>query len=520
MTDPGDLRVVFLVPRRNDNGHRDLLWTNAAKPRWQQMFPSWPIVEGHHDEGLFNRSAAINTAAREAGDWDLAIVIDSDVLLKKSQVEAAVARAAETGKVTWAHRRWRGISEDWTKRIVADRQIYGDEFEDVDLDILVERTNPLSWSCCIVIPRAVFDDLGGFDERFRGWGFEDMAFQSVIVGLYGYERIEGDVIHLWHPRSDERIVQGQGAGTASPSYIQNALLGRRYMYALRRDHAGHDRPGGPATEEERQRDLDNLKRDDQRFLMLARYHRLPDWSEWWPTLEELREGARDITRGAQRTFSVILRTGGEPDTWEARSGYLRASIASLAERVTGNIVQRVVYSDWGEDHDAEIREIAEAHGFYVAGSGHHGYAASVSRLWGYIGNRAKGDFVFLAEDDFIYDREVVLEDLVAPLEADPNLKQVALLRQPVFPRETSGILGWPEEDFTRKADHLEHRLFWTMNPSLMRRTIVEMPWPNKPSSERVFGDLLLRSRAAKFGIWGDGQPWITHIGEVRSTSVY
>lgn len=512
-------RVVFLVPRRDDGGHRDRLW-RYARQRWEREFPLWPIYEGHHDEGPFNRSMAINRAATEAGDWDVAVVIDSDVMLRSSQVLAAVQSAASEGKVTWAHRRWRGLHESWTTRIIADGTHYGPEFEDVDLDILVERTNPLSWSCCIAIPRSTYDDLGGFDERFRGWGFEDMAFQSIVVGLYPWARIEGDVIHLWHPRSGERIAEGKGAGTATPEYITNALLGRRYMFALRRDHAGHDRPGGPAPADERLRDMENLQRDDARFRQLARAYRLPDWSDWWPTLEELRDGARAARRGAQNTVSVILRTGGDPDTWDVRSGYLRASVASLAERVHGDIVQRVVYSDWGDDRRADVEAIAAEHGFYVVGSGHHGYTASVQRLWRYIQTRARGDLIFLTEDDFVFDRDVDLDDLAGPIIRDPYLRQMALLRQPVFAREASGILGWDPDDFRAVDGHMEHRLFWTMNPSLFRRTIADVEWPSRSSSERAFGDIILRDPKARVGIWGDGSTWVTHIGEVRSTTAY
>ena len=267
------MRTVFLVPRRSDadvGGHRDKLW-KWCRTRWESLFPNLPIYEGHQNEGLFNRSQAINRAARLAdadGHWDQAVVIDSDVLLRQSQVQAAIDTAARTGKVTWAHRRWRGIREDWTTRIVADKQDYfGPECDRSDIDVLVERTNPISWSCCFVIPRAVFDDAGGFDERFRGWGWEDLAWQSLACGLYGHERIDGDVIHLWHPRSEERIVAGEPAYTASPQYIANGRLGRRYMYALRRDHRLTDRQE-PSSAAELKRDLANLQRDDEKFARL------------------------------------------------------------------------------------------------------------------------------------------------------------------------------------------------------------------------------------------------------------
>ena len=519
------MRTVFLVPRRKDNGPRDALWA-YCRARWEMYFPEIPIYEGHHDTGPFNRSAAVNLAAKEAGEWDLGIVIDSDVLLAVSQVRAAIERATETGRVTWAHRRWRGIREDMSVRLAADQKDLGPEPSRDELDLWVERTNPISWSCCIVIPRPVWDDLGGFDERFLGWGFEDMAFQSIVVGLYGHERIEGDVIHLWHPRSEERIVKGQGRVTASPEYVTNARLGRRYMVAVRRDHGLTDRHT-PTNAAEMERDIANLKLDDAQYEAAAKRHGLPDWSGWWPTLEELRDGAKEHRLGPEPTVTLIFRTGGEPETWPERSEYLRRSIASLAKHVTGSIVQRVVYSDWGPDFRAELDTIAEPHGFYVVGPERHvGYVASAQQLWRYIKGRAKGEYVFAVEDDFLYERDVDLTPMIEALQADPGLRQIALLRAAFYEREKAdGILGWPSEEFTPKDitnghGRLEHRLFWTMNPSLFHRSVTAHDWPTRESSERVFGDLLLRDPAAKFAFWGDGQPWISHIGAVRAGTAY
>jgi hypothetical protein len=421
------MRTVFLVPRRNDGGHRDKLW-EYARARWEKYLPDVEIFEGHHDRGSFNRAAAINRAARAAGAWDLGIVIDSDVMVSTSQARAAIDRAAETGRVTWGHRRWRGFHESWTERWVRERRDLGPELDRDEMDLYVERTNPLSWSCFIVFPRPVFDDLGGFDERFRGWGFEDMAAQSIVVGLYGHERIEGDLIHLFHERSDERIILGHSRSTASDDYVRNGLLGRRYMYALRRDHAGHDR-AGVASEAERKRDMSNIVHDDRKFIAKQRHMPEADWADWWPTLEELAEGAR----AAVRSVTVVVHTGGTDASWPERSAYLRRSLASFGDQVTGPIVQRVVYSDWGADHLDELAAIAPEHGFYVAGSGHHGYTGSMARMWAYLAGRAKGEYVFQAEDDFVYDRPVDLEPMIDTLRANPHLRQLALLRGPYYP---------------------------------------------------------------------------------------
>jgi hypothetical protein len=345
------MKVVFLVPRRKDDGPRDRIWA-YCRARWERCSRTSRWSRAITTTGAFNRSAAINRAAEladEGGPWDIGIVIDADVVLSESQVRAAIETAADTGRVTWAHRRWRGVREDATRRILDDRRDLGAELDRDELDLIVERTNPLSWSCCIAMPRAVFDDLGGFDERFEGWGFEDMAFQSVICGLYGYERIPGDVVHLYHPRSEERITPGETRLTATREYVTNARLGRRYMVALRRDYALHDRGDQPASEAERLRDIENLRRDDEKYSPVVARLKLPDWSTWWPTLEELRDGAKAYRegRGQIAGVTVVVRTGGAPETWEARSEYLRRSLASLDEHVKGPIVQRVIYSDWG-----------------------------------------------------------------------------------------------------------------------------------------------------------------------------
>lgn len=519
------MRTVFLVPRRADGGHRDKLW-EYARARWQQYFPDVEIFEGHHDAGPFNRSAAVNRAAAAAGEWDFGIVIDSDVMLSVSQVRAAIARAAETGRVTWGHRRWRGIREDMAIRIVADNRDMGAELSRDELDLIVERTNPLSWSCCIVIPRAVWDDLGGFDERFKGWGFEDMAFQSVVCGLYGWERIEGDVVHLWHPRSEERIVKGSGRETASAEYVTNARLGRRYMVALRRDHALHDRGDVPSDEAERQRDIANLRLDDARYDQVVRRLGLPDWSNWWPTLEELRDGAKEARgQATSATVTVVVTTGGDEANWPERSEYLRQSLASLNERVKGPIVQRVVYSDWAGHRD-ELVAIAEDAGFYVAGEGHHGYTGARRRLWSYLERRAQGQFIFATEDDFLYDRDVDLEPMIETLEAQPELRQLALLRGPYYPREleAGGVLETLSTPYElvnhRPHPFVTHRDHFTANPSLFRRTLTETPWPVGKSSERLFGDAVLRDPRARFAYWGSGEPWTTHLGAVRAGSDY
>jgi hypothetical protein len=517
------VKVVFLVPRRNDGGHRDALWAWCRR-RWETLFPNVPIVEGHHDLGPFNRSAAINRAAREAGDWDYAIVIDSDIFIRKSQLEKALKTAAKTGKVTWAHRRWRGLHEDHTKRVINPRRpiIFGPEVDNEDMDVLIERTNPISWSCCVVIPRKVWDDLGGFDERFVGWGMEDMAFKSLVTCLYGWERISGDVYHLYHPRSEERIVKGEPGSTAAPEYVVNMRIGRRYMVAAYRDYGIGDEPGEMLDKDLRDRHVRNLMLDDGKLMRATGFPQIAQkWNNQWPTLEELQAGAIEHRQMNERgSVTVIIHTGGLPENWPTRRAYLERSLASLAAQVNGPIVQRVIYDCWGDRSiRAELDEMGALYGFYVAGpNGPVDFTRGMQSMWRYLGKRALAEFIFQVEDDFTYEQPVDLDAMIEVLRTQPQLVQMALLRDACYAdeKETGGILGWPLPAFTFREGWFEHRQFWTNNPSLFRKSLTDKPWPIGRHSETIFGRQLLADPNARFAFWGTGEEYVKHIGAERA----
>lgn len=534
------MKTVILIPRRNGIPERDASWA-WCRARHEATLPEFQVYEGHHDVGPFNRSAALNLASRladEGGPWDYAIIVDSDVMLDPDRIRESVELAERTGKVVWSFGWWAGMREGPTRELLAG---------EIDPDELIgrinaihaagtpnrmghtpvpgslppefEKVNPVSWSCCFVVPRAAWDRLGGFDERFSGWGFEDMAWQSAACGLVGHERLPGAVVHLWHPRSP-------GLGEDGVNKRRNRQLGRRYMYALR-VMGMHDRTT-PADAEEMERDRQHL-----RNLALTeesdRYGRpaadLPDWRDWWPPLEELVASWKERRApGPPPRISLIVRSGGTMAAWPARREYLVESLASIGRHLRGGtIVRKVVRSDWPPEVTSELEAIAERYGFYVVGSGNLGLTASMGALWRYLaGRKDPFDFVFLTEDDFRLERDVDLDRLARVLDANPHLVQVALLRDACYPRERElgGILGHPLDEFDFRRDGpdawLEHRRFFTLNPSLIRRSLTGTPWPTVQHSETAFGNRVFRDPAAKSALWGEGEAWVTHLGEVRA----
>lgn len=213
------MKAVVLVPRRNDNGPRDALWT-WCKAWWQANLPELPIFEGHHDEGLFNRSAAVNRAAQAAGDWDVAVIIDSDVICDPEHVREAVELAGDFGdRLVLPFDRRHNLNPRGSQAIMAGEQGSWRAF--------IGRTYHEMCSSCVMIPRSLWDEVGGFDEQFEGWGFEDSAFSLACETFGGHttHKIEGELWHFWHPTAPE-------GRRGTPSYQANRHRKELYAKAL------------------------------------------------------------------------------------------------------------------------------------------------------------------------------------------------------------------------------------------------------------------------------------------------
>lgn len=175
---------------------------------------------GASPDGLFNRSAAINNAAKEAGDWDVAVICDSDTLVVPAQFEKAVSQAHTTGLLTSALTEVVELTEKSTDELLAG----ADAALNTLRSVRTRRREILTQSSVIAVPRKLWDAVGGFDEQFSGWGCEDNAFwlaAGIVGGAGKVLRINGPAFHLWHePASKIKILD--------PAFRINSKRLRRY----------------------------------------------------------------------------------------------------------------------------------------------------------------------------------------------------------------------------------------------------------------------------------------------------
>jgi len=214
------LRAVTLIPWRDGpDDRRRLLW-DWVRPSLDEI--GWPLITAPGPDGPFNRSAAINQAATLAGDWDVALIGDSDTIQQPGAVHEAVELAPEHGLVIpWTHRiKLNALGTD-----IAVRRGTGwvnDEYRDGQ-----DRTSPFGGGGPVVVSRDAFDLVGGFDERFVGYGNEDLAFRAAVETLFIENqawRVGGMIWHLYHKPA--RFV-----GTSKAATPQNTSLWNRYQQA-------------------------------------------------------------------------------------------------------------------------------------------------------------------------------------------------------------------------------------------------------------------------------------------------
>lgn len=136
--------------------------------------------------------------------------------------------------------------------------------------------------------------------------------------------------------------------------------------------------------------------------------------------------------------------------------------------------------------------------------------------------------VFHLEDDFTFNTNIDIDAMLATLEEYPELVQIALKRQPWNEREkeVGDLIALSPDEYLQVdgifGSFLKHRLFWTTNPSLYRRSLLERGWPSGPECEGKFGLSIKQDPNLFFAYWGKKHdpPMVTHIGTSRTGTGY
>lgn len=188
-------RVVILVAWRGGDPVREAHWEFVR--RWLDTL-GYPVYTSSCDDGPFNLSQATNRASALAdtdGRWDVALLAGADCVVPKLQLDEAIQTALDHECIVLPHDQYVRIGQRQTEEYIRLGGVIppGQAGKHLLRDAVTNRKAPAGF---VTMPRVVWDRVGGYDERFRGWGFEDAA---MLVSAGYFERLPGPIYHLWHP---------------------------------------------------------------------------------------------------------------------------------------------------------------------------------------------------------------------------------------------------------------------------------------------------------------------------------
>lgn len=213
--------LAFVIPFTTDNGRREdiFLWNCR---RLSKFFPGCQIVVGEQNDELFNLSKARNNGIKKVDRpflfsidadtvWNPELIIDSIDILQINKWVIPYMTYLQTDMASGL----KITSEDPETILIYSNYTYHSE-------LIVPPNDPMPPVSGILGMRTEhMYDIGGFDERFQGWGHEDRAFVLAAQHVLGEpaKRLNYKIYHIWHE---------VGPTINQPKYHDNWNILRQY----------------------------------------------------------------------------------------------------------------------------------------------------------------------------------------------------------------------------------------------------------------------------------------------------
>ncbi|WLV25334.1 galactosyltransferase-related protein [Aciduricibacillus chroicocephali] len=185
-----------------------------VKSFYENVMPEVELCIGVANEKPFSKAKAINEAVRSSKGQYL-VLADADIFYNPKLIEKSIEALAEHPWVI-PYNEVLNVHRGSTDELIQTEPQWP---VSIELDTRPRTHGPRLRGGINIVTRENFDLVGGFDERFTGWGGEDDAFASSLNHLCGhYKRLEGTIYHLWHPANN----------SSDENYKANIELLKRY----------------------------------------------------------------------------------------------------------------------------------------------------------------------------------------------------------------------------------------------------------------------------------------------------
>lgn len=201
-------KVLQSIAAQRDVTFECIVVEQDVAPTLSDRLPAWVrYVPTPAPANLpYCRSWAFNVGAAMARG-DLLILHDNDLLVPRNYAARAAALRSEGFEVINLKRFIFYLTPDRAE--LSTDPLNGRKLA---VESVIENA---TGGGSIAITRSAFEDIGGMDEDFIGWGGEDVEFWDRCRTRRVWEYGELPFVHLWHPpQAGKRAVRGLGALTA------------------------------------------------------------------------------------------------------------------------------------------------------------------------------------------------------------------------------------------------------------------------------------------------------------------
>lgn len=188
-----DVSVIIPISLNDKPREQAFQW---VKKFYETMLPEVELCIGVCNEKPFSKAKAINQAV-EKSKGDILVIADADLfydpLLLKNSIK-------QLEKHAWVipFRRVLNISQKSTQELLETEPQWP-----IPINVETRQRPYAAMGGINIVPRRHFEAVGGFDERFVGWGGEDDAFAASLNQMCGYvKRMDATLYHLWHQRNN------------------------------------------------------------------------------------------------------------------------------------------------------------------------------------------------------------------------------------------------------------------------------------------------------------------------------
>lgn len=238
-------KISLLIPFSSDDPLRKRHFKWLLK-YWKCQLPEAEIIIGKSKSEVFCKGEALNDAfQRSLGK--IVVILDADALLKGSTIDFCadkILHAAQHGHNLWyvPYRKLYRLTKEVTKKIVDSAPcdpyyptlpLFEHEYDNKGF---AYKYGHRYGAMITIVPRIAIERyLLCFDERFKGWGGEDIAFLRAMDTMFGKNKsINGTVFHLWHPFHGNSPQNKKWDRQTGPN--PNGDLTFRYHLANRQHH--------------------------------------------------------------------------------------------------------------------------------------------------------------------------------------------------------------------------------------------------------------------------------------------